>query len=155
MSTPASKMIDRTPRRDDGTGVCPRPVPVCGPVLGPPVGSLLVARRPEGDTNSLTGVSAAKAMPLRPDARLRAGARSCVALSRRRHAGVAIASVVASSASIARQSEGRPALATGTEIASMQSVHVGEEVFEMRAVILYMLGVPVFLIVVLWLFGVV
>jgi hypothetical protein len=37
----------------------------------------------------------------------------------------------------------------------MQSVHVGEEVFEMRAVILYMLGVPVFLIVVLWLFGVV
>jgi hypothetical protein len=68
---------------------------------------------------------------------------------------VAIASVVASSASIARQSEGRPALATGTEIASMQSVHVGEEVFEMRAVILYMLGVPVFLIVVLWLFGVV
>jgi hypothetical protein len=43
----------------------------------------------------------------------------------------------------------------GTEIASTHDSTRREEVYAMRALILYMLGVPVFLIVILWLFGVV
>ena len=45
--------------------------------------------------------------------------------------------------------------AAGTEIACVNRHTSREEVFGMRAVVLYMLGVPVFLIVILWLFGVV
>jgi hypothetical protein len=43
----------------------------------------------------------------------------------------------------------------GTEIADVQDQQVGRRCRDMRAVALYMLGVPVFLIVILWLFGVV
>lgn len=85
---------------------------------------------------------------------------SCVVLSWPRHRGVVVASLVISSTYI-RSTFGRrrPAPAAGTEIAwigqQLRSHTPGEEVLAMRAVNLYVLGVPVFLIVILWLFGVV
>jgi hypothetical protein len=75
-----------------------------------------------------------------------------VPLSRRRHPGTLVRLVVA--ARPPKRGSIVP-YRLGTEIADVQDQQVGRRCRDMRAVALYMLGVPVFLIVILWLFGVV